>query len=70
MHYSLWFGDNLLRDVEVVMNAMGKKRNTVIREAVEKYVDEWRRGGWSEILHNILPSFYSSGRLSGKISFF
>lgn len=52
MHYSLWFGDNLLRDVEIIMKATGKKRNTVIREAVEKYVDEWKGKRWSEKIQN------------------
>ena len=52
MHYNLWFNNNLVEGLEQIMEDTGKKRNTVVREAVEKYIEEWKGSSWPEEIKN------------------
>ena len=52
MHYNLWFNQELVKGIEVIMKKTGKKRNTVVREAVEKYVKDWNQSSWPEVIKN------------------
>lgn len=48
MHFNLWFNDTLVAGIQKIMEATGKKRNTVIKEAVEKYINDWDGFSWPE----------------------
>lgn len=52
MHYNLWFNQELVKGIEVIMKKTGKKRNTVVKEAVEKYVKDWNQSSWPEVIKN------------------
>jgi predicted DNA-binding protein len=48
MHFNLWFNTKLVQGIEAIMASTGKKRNTVVKEAVEKYLKEWNEASWPE----------------------
>lgn len=64
MHYNLWFNDALVEGIEGIMKKTGKKRNTVVREAVEKYIKDWNNSSWPESIQNFegIKGFNSEDR--------
>ena len=48
MHYSIWFGKKMLEGLESIMVSTGKKRNTLVKEAVEEYIKRWNEKAWPE----------------------
>lgn len=52
MQFNVWVNDNLIKDVEAIMRSEGKKRNTVINEAIAEYVKNKKSKEWSEEIKN------------------
>ena len=48
MHFNLWFNETLVEGIERIMASTGKKRNTVVKDAVEKYLKDWNESSWPE----------------------
>ena len=52
MHFNLWFNDKLVQGIERIMASTGKKRNTVVKDAVEQYLKKWNEESWPEEIQN------------------
>ena len=52
MHMNIWLNNELVKGVEAIMKAEGKKRNTVIADAVNEYVKKKHHNEWPESIMN------------------
>lgn len=52
MHFNVWINDNLMKSVEMIMKIEGKKRNTVISEAITQYVKQKQPNQWPDEIKN------------------
>jgi hypothetical protein len=48
MHFNLYVNDDLIDEMKVVMKKTGKKRNTIIVEAIKEYLEKRAKKGWSK----------------------
>lgn len=48
MHFNLYVNDDLIDEMKVVMKKTGKKRNTIIVEAIKEYLEKRTKKGWSK----------------------
>ena len=52
MHFNIWINDYLIQGLETIMRAEGKKRNTVIAEAVTEYIKQKQLSQWPDEIKN------------------
>ena len=48
MHFNLYVNDDLIDEMKVVMKKTGKKRNTIIVEAIKEYLEKRTKKSWSK----------------------
>jgi hypothetical protein len=52
MHFNIWVNDDLMKDLTGIMEMEGKKRNTVISEAITQYIEHKRSSHWPDEIKN------------------
>ena len=52
MHMNIWLNDKLMKGVEIIMKDEGKKRNTVIADAVTHYLNHKKPDQWPDEIKN------------------
>ncbi len=55
MNFHVYVENELQKDIEAICAATGKKRNTIVREALHEYVQRHGRKKWSEAILNYTP---------------
>lgn len=48
MHFGVWINNSLMKGLEVLIRETGKKRNTIIAEALMEYLDKTRHQEWPD----------------------
>jgi len=52
MNFNIYIKDDLAKELTVIMEKYNKTRNSIIREAIEDYVEKKKKSQWSSYIRN------------------